>query len=76
MALVLGVGKGGGVFGDFINEILSVLSDDSGHFWLKSDVYGLIWPQYLSMMLPREINSIYFPLYLASKMIDYLSMKD
>lgn len=63
-------------FGDFSRIKLNKLfSDVSGHLWLKSNASGLIRPQYLSMMLPGEINSIYFPLYLASKVIDYVSME-
>lgn len=43
---------------------------------VKSNVCGPLRPQYPSMMLSGEINSVYFPLYLSSMITDYLSMKD
>ena len=43
---------------------------------VKSNVCGLLRPQYPSMMLSGEINSVYFPLYLSSMITDYLIMKD
>lgn len=64
-ALVLGLGRQSDMFEDFFRiEFSELLGDDSGHFWLKSNAGGLMWPQYPSMMLLQEINNIYFPWYL------------